>query len=179
MFGTTSRRQLRCREAAWEGSPRQDIGHDEQKSDIRLASQGKGAMDSDAQNTFGCGDSKSGEGQWTPSAESQPERTETTGRVDTPQVASCETQTTQTAIHDLEVLSQPGRSREVGLAGSAERQGPMASELYTAVAWLDGVGLVRGIGLKELGVEMEPTAAAVRNRLGIVRMAGGVRGRGG
>ena len=66
MCGTTSWRQLRCREAPWEGSPRQDIGLDEQKSDTRLASQGKGAMDSDAQNTFGCGDSKSGEGQWTP-----------------------------------------------------------------------------------------------------------------
>ena len=40
MCGTTSRRQLRHREVLWEGSPRQDLGIDEQKPDIRPVAMG-------------------------------------------------------------------------------------------------------------------------------------------
>ncbi len=40
MCGTTSRRQLRHREESWEGSPRQDLGIDEQKPDTRPAVMG-------------------------------------------------------------------------------------------------------------------------------------------
>jgi len=45
--------------------PAAKIGLDEQESDRRLLSLGKGAMDSEARYTFGSDGSKSGEGQST------------------------------------------------------------------------------------------------------------------
>jgi hypothetical protein len=61
MSGTTSRRQLPCREAWWEGSQEAKVGLDEQESDIRPMLQGKEAIDSDAQYSSGSSIGKSGE----------------------------------------------------------------------------------------------------------------------
>jgi len=57
MSETTSRRQLLCCEAWWEGSLEAKVGLDEQESDTRPMPLGKGAIDSEALYSSGSGES--------------------------------------------------------------------------------------------------------------------------